>query len=208
MRAARLGSLRKHMAALASKIASILVPARRQSMLRVGESGWVYSCTAMSMTGFAARPGRDQILATVVSAHARRVLSQMAKRLPDALSGPLDASTLSAILYREHRSAAIHEFPAVFYENKFYEEDELYWAPYPSESSGWYLRAEFPANYLRAQLVGSLEALGGALVHSKKLPSPIYFARFDMPETLSRLDLLDQDSIRDVEVAPGARHSR
>lgn len=151
---------------------------------------------------------KDEVIAAIVAEHTGRSLQATAKRLPEALAGLIEANTLSAILYRDYRSAAIHEFPAQFYENKFYEEAEPYWAPYRSESSGWYLRVEFPASYLRAQVAGAIEAVTRTLLNTKKLPARIYFTVFDMPQTVDNLEYLDEDSIENVEMALAVRRPR
>jgi hypothetical protein len=138
--------------------------------------------------------------------------------LRPALQRLLDTYTLSSILYREFRSAAIHEVGAGLDDEGFYVKTEPYWVYRSRLSAGEdFMSVQFPAAYLRSQLEGCIARYRDFLVRREKLPAPIFFELFDEPAAFDDASLdrfteslryLDDETIGEAIAATGLRQTR
>jgi hypothetical protein len=116
------------------------------------------------------------------------------KKAVDFLGPVLDKYKLAALLYREYRCGAIHEYKADLDEMQFFTKQKPYWNTIWSAvgiPSG-FLKLRFPGPFLLDLLDECVRNYKANLRSRKKLPADVFFELCDIS---ADLDYLDEDSI-------------
>lgn len=111
------------------------------------------------------------------------------------LIGPvLDKYTLAALLYREYRCGAIHEYKADLDEPQFFTKRKPYWSTIWSAvgNPSGFLKLRFPGPFLLDLLDECVRNYKANLRSRQKLPADVFFELCDIS---TDLDYLDEDSI-------------
>jgi hypothetical protein len=98
--------------------------------------------------------------------------------------------TLGALLYKEYRCAAIHEYQVNVDEDDFFKKQRPYWRAmynemmYPTR----FLKVAFPGPFLLDVLADCVENYKTHLKKTRKLPSDLFFEFYDATSDLQYLD--------------------
>jgi hypothetical protein len=111
------------------------------------------------------------------------------------LIGPvLDKYKLAALLYREYRCGAIHEYKVDLDEPQFFTKRKPYWSTIWSTvaTPSGFLRLRFPGPFLLELLDECARNYKANLSNRKKLPVDVFYEYCDI---FDDMDYLDEDSI-------------
>jgi hypothetical protein len=111
------------------------------------------------------------------------------------LIGPiLDKYKLAALLYREYRCGAIHEYRIDLDESEFFTKQEPYWSTIWSDVAepSRFLKLRFPGSFLLRLLDECVQNFKRNLTNRKKLPADLFFEFCDF---FDDMDYLDEESI-------------
>jgi hypothetical protein len=109
--------------------------------------------------------------------------------------GPvLDRHKLAALLYREYRCGAIHEYRVDLDEPDFFTRQEPYWSTIWSEMAepSKFLKLRFPGPFLLRIFDECVHNFKANLIKREKLPADVFFEFCDL---FDDMDYLDQESI-------------
>jgi hypothetical protein len=109
--------------------------------------------------------------------------------------GPvLERYKLAALLYREYRCGAIHEYRVDLDEQNFFTKREPYWSTIWSEivEPSRFLKLRFPGPFFLKVLDECVRNFKANLINRKKLPADVFFEFCDI---FNDMDYLDDESI-------------
>jgi hypothetical protein len=106
----------------------------------------------------------------------------------------LDRYKLAALLYREYRCGAIHEYKVDLDEREFFTKQELYWSAIWSDmvEPSRFLGLRFPGPFLLKLLGECIRNFKANLINRRKLPADVFFKFCDL---FDDMDYLDEESI-------------